>query len=630
MKHFYLFLIAIMFFYSANAQLQITQCASDSNLMADVGCQVALPDFTAQVIAEDIMLPGGTYPVTQNPLPGTIINTEITIVTFTVSDGIGGMVSCQMTFTLLDNPMYCKTYVPDDNFEQVLIDLGYDSGVLDDYVPTANISGITSLNVSDNNITDITGIEDFVALEGLFINDNNITSINLSTLVNLKTLRTTRNAITSLDLSAQTQLEILIADNNGTENLTLNSPNLTYLQIGQNNLDVIDLSFFPLLQQLFVYSNNLTVLDVSANPLLKRIEAHYNMLGELNLSMLSSLEIAYLYNNELISLNIKNGNNMQIIDFQAQNNFFLSCILVDDAVYSATNWTNVDVTSNFNDITCGISTDFIVYLQGAFLNPNIGEENLMRDDLRTQDLIPLTSPYGDGATIIQDVLYVVGSKAIVDWIQVEFVYFDEAPLQSIMPMQGDTTTISALLLRDGSIVSKNGVSLLQPNIPNGSYYVNIKHRNHLGIRSLFTYYFSAVNTITLDFTDANNQITYGTDAQTTFGMPNGAVGMWAGDSDGDGNLSYSGTLSDVPTIRSQVFNDSNNSVFGGPPVASYPSQGYFGTDADMDGVTLYSGVSSDVLHVRNNIFNNPSNSVFGGPPISTFVFSQQLPGGTNN
>ena len=38
-----------------------------------------------------------------------------------------------------------NTYVPDDNFEQALIDLGYDSGSLDDYVPTANISSISNL-----------------------------------------------------------------------------------------------------------------------------------------------------------------------------------------------------------------------------------------------------------------------------------------------------------------------------------------------------------------------------------------------------------------------------------------------------------------------------------------------------
>ena len=39
------------------------------------------------------------------------------------------------------------TYVPDDNFEQALIDLGYDNA-LDDSVLTANIDIVTELNVS--------------------------------------------------------------------------------------------------------------------------------------------------------------------------------------------------------------------------------------------------------------------------------------------------------------------------------------------------------------------------------------------------------------------------------------------------------------------------------------------------
>ena len=37
-----------------------------------------------------------------------------------------------------------NTYVPDDNFEQALIDLGYDD-VLDDFVVTDSISGVTDL-----------------------------------------------------------------------------------------------------------------------------------------------------------------------------------------------------------------------------------------------------------------------------------------------------------------------------------------------------------------------------------------------------------------------------------------------------------------------------------------------------
>ena len=55
------------------------------------------------------------------------------------------------------------TYVPDDNFEQALVDLGYDSAV-DDFVLTENISGVTDLDVGEKEISDLTGIEDFMAV----------------------------------------------------------------------------------------------------------------------------------------------------------------------------------------------------------------------------------------------------------------------------------------------------------------------------------------------------------------------------------------------------------------------------------------------------------------------------------
>ena len=51
-----------------------------------------------------------------------------------------------------------NTHVPDNNFEQALIDLNYDD-TLDDYVLTANISGVTSLDVESKEISDLTGIE---------------------------------------------------------------------------------------------------------------------------------------------------------------------------------------------------------------------------------------------------------------------------------------------------------------------------------------------------------------------------------------------------------------------------------------------------------------------------------------
>jgi hypothetical protein len=44
------------------------------------------------------------------------------------------------------------TAIPDTNFEQALIDLGYDSGAPDGSVPTANISGVTILDVINKKI----------------------------------------------------------------------------------------------------------------------------------------------------------------------------------------------------------------------------------------------------------------------------------------------------------------------------------------------------------------------------------------------------------------------------------------------------------------------------------------------
>jgi hypothetical protein len=269
-----------------------------------------------------------------------------------------------------------------------------------------------------------------------------------------------------------------------------------------------------------------------------------------------------------------------------------------------------------------------VYLQGARINPNAGEETLMRDDLRIATYIPTTSPYADLMTCNAAIFNTGGTSGtglisddITDWIWVE------------LRDKNDNTTIiagtSALLQRDGNIVDIDGISPLSFNADADNYYIAIKHRNHLGIISANTFALTT-NTTVINFTDATTPITFGTDAQTTFGMPTNTLAMWAGDANGDGQLNYLGAASDIPSIRSQVFNDPNNSIFNGPPVATYPSAGYNPTDISMDGNSVYSGATTDVLNIRNNIFNNPSNSVFNGPPVATYLFIQQLPEGANN
>ena len=58
-----------------------------------------------------------------------------------------------------------QTYLPDDNFEDYLENNGMGNGISnDDYVTTANISTVTYLYINSMNISDLTGIEDFIAL----------------------------------------------------------------------------------------------------------------------------------------------------------------------------------------------------------------------------------------------------------------------------------------------------------------------------------------------------------------------------------------------------------------------------------------------------------------------------------
>ena len=57
--------------------------------------------------------------------------------------------------------------------------------------------------------------------------------------------------------------------------------------------------------------------------------------------------------NLLESLNAANGNNTAINTFYADLNPNLSCIQVDDAAYSSTNWTTIDAQTSFSE-NCAI------------------------------------------------------------------------------------------------------------------------------------------------------------------------------------------------------------------------------------------------------------------------------------
>jgi Leucine-rich repeat (LRR) protein len=133
------------------------------------------------------------------------------------------------------------TYIPDDNFEQALIDFGYDN-LLDDSVLTGTCNGVVSLNLDSYGISDLTGIEDFIALTNLVCSNSLLTSLDVSNNLLLEDLDCHNNSIECIDISNNTSLTNLDCSNNLLERLNLKNGNFLsmYVDAVGNNLMCIE------------------------------------------------------------------------------------------------------------------------------------------------------------------------------------------------------------------------------------------------------------------------------------------------------------------------------------------------------------------------------------------------------
>ena len=234
-----------------------------------------------------------------------------------------------------------------------------------------------------------------------------------------------------------------------------------------------------------------------------------------------------------------------------------------------------------------------VLLQGAYDNTT----NLMTDKLRSKNLIPLLQPYkffGYTQNIQTNttVLAIKDNNAPVDWVLVEF--YNNASHQLIMQQ-------AALLQRDGDIAnaSDNSVPLLINNLSKASYYIKIKHRNHLSIET--------AQAIMLD--DSGKVVDFTSTALAThtlndrFISDNQTLLMWAGDIDHSNNVIGTGPNNDVLNILSEIVSDKNNLL----SLTNFIVNGYLDTDLNLDGSTIFAGTNNDVNVLLGNILLHPNN-----------------------
>lgn len=196
------------------------------------------------------------------------------------------------------NCHYNQTYVPDDAFEQALINLGLDypgTTTLDDYVPTPVISVVANLNINNLNISDLTGIKDFT---------------------NLRYLDCSENKLSSLDVSG--------------------NPLLERVDCSENQLTNLNVTSSTFLRQLFVNDNKLTSLDIHSCVNLEELNCSINHLTELSIAQNAKLKVLHCFANNFYSVDLKNGNEANLITMDIRNNPTLTCIIVENpAVASA-------------------------------------------------------------------------------------------------------------------------------------------------------------------------------------------------------------------------------------------------------------------------------------------------------
>ena len=144
---------------------------------------------------------------------GTISNINVNNSQIEFRISISGKFRFDVTGQRDQNFQEGKIYIPDTNFELALIDLGYDN-IPDNYLDLNNVIEIIELDLSNKQINDLTGLENFTSLVDLNLSGNLLTRVPIVNFKNLTTLNLSDNLFSVLDISFNEKLNSLNASNN--------------------------------------------------------------------------------------------------------------------------------------------------------------------------------------------------------------------------------------------------------------------------------------------------------------------------------------------------------------------------------------------------------------------------------
>ncbi len=186
--------------------------------------------------------------------------------------------------------------IPDPNFKQKIIALGYDTND-DNQIQVSEAQKVTSLYINDLGVVNIEGINSFTNLEEFGCYNNKLITLDVSKLKKLKFLYAYNNRINTININELTPLEHLYLQ----DNLFLKE---------------IDISKFVSLKELYLSNNRIKNLDVTGLNVLEKIEAENNRIETIVVRKVPKLKSINLKNNPIpTTIDIRGLTDLEYFDF---------------------------------------------------------------------------------------------------------------------------------------------------------------------------------------------------------------------------------------------------------------------------------------------------------------------------
>ena len=199
-----------------------------------------------------------------------------------------------------------------------------DENKISDLTGIEGFVDLTYLEVGYQNLSQI-DINANIKLDTLYLVGNQIQSINISNNPNLLLVDIQSNVLDVIEgLAKATKLKKLDLSFNYIDELSVHHETLEVLFMNNNDLVSLDINGALKLRTISLTSNKLTTFDLSTNSLLENLITSDNKLEAIDLAQNTQLTHLFISSNSLVNLDL--SSNLELVEIHVDRNPDLTCI----------------------------------------------------------------------------------------------------------------------------------------------------------------------------------------------------------------------------------------------------------------------------------------------------------------